>query len=273
MKTSYFGPDAWQNVGTTFDMTLQDVIDYGYDIGLNDYPIWDEKRRDWLNEMIIDHFRFREIAAETPLLFCNWINRLMRENMPFINPFFETAYEMTLEALRENYRMERDTTENIAGTATDESSATTETDMQTDTGETGSLTHTDEASSTVSGDTTSYSSTNPKQTMVNKDTTLYYDAGTKAESSTTNSASDDMSETTSRDVEDHTYGTQSTTETDSTITNTDRTRHELEHGITGNSITEWLEAWSRLSITPVKMVFQVLEPAFCQLWSSHFNSF
>lgn len=273
MKTSYYGPDDWQNVGTAYGMTLQDVIDYGYDIGLKDYPIWDEKRREWLNEMIVDHFRFREISAETPLLFCNWINRLMRENMPFINPFFEAAYDMTLEALRENYKLTRDVTENIDGQATDVSSANTETDMQVDTGETATLTHTDDATSQVSGESETYVSTNPKQTMVGKDGTSYYDSGTKVESTTTNSANDEMNESTERDLDQHTYGSQVTSETDNTTTNTDRTRHDYEHGINGNSVTDWLETWNRLSINPVKMVFQILEPAFCQLWTSHFNCF
>lgn len=65
------------------------VNKYGYDLELNDYPIFDETYRDVLNKLIIDHFWLREIAAETPTLFIFYLNRKMREEMPGINPVFE----------------------------------------------------------------------------------------------------------------------------------------------------------------------------------------
>lgn len=62
---------------------------YGYDIGLDDYPIWDESKREWLNNRIIDHFRYRKISAETSTQFVFFLNRTMREQMPMMNPVFE----------------------------------------------------------------------------------------------------------------------------------------------------------------------------------------
>lgn len=61
---------------------------YGYDLELKDYPIWDESKREWLNERIIDHFRYRQIGTETPTKFIFFLNRKMYEIMPTINPIF-----------------------------------------------------------------------------------------------------------------------------------------------------------------------------------------
>lgn len=61
---------------------------YGYDLGMQDYPIWDESKRDWLNEKIINHFRYRKISAQTSTQFAFFLNRALDENMPAINPVF-----------------------------------------------------------------------------------------------------------------------------------------------------------------------------------------
>lgn len=77
---------------TTSNPTLHDIVElYGedYDGAMSDYPIWNEGEREWLNEMILDHFRYREIAQETPALFLYYLRRTMREMMPTVNPIFE----------------------------------------------------------------------------------------------------------------------------------------------------------------------------------------
>lgn len=61
---------------------------YGYDLGMKDYPIWDESKREWLNEKIINHFRYRKISAQTSTHFVFFLNRALDENMPAINPVF-----------------------------------------------------------------------------------------------------------------------------------------------------------------------------------------
>ena len=200
---TYIGPNHYENIGTTFNMTLRDILDYGYDIGLNDYPIWDETKRSWLNDRIVEHFEFREIAAETPAMFIKWINRLMRENMLWINTIFEATYEKPLDDLRINF----DTT------STNESSA--------------------EGSSSAH----SYASTNPKQTMVNKDATNYYDSGTYTESDSDNTS-------------------------DSTVTTS---------GYMGSDLSRWLTTWATTINNGLTLVFVALEPAFCHLYNDHFN--
>lgn len=61
---------------------------YGCDLGMKDYPIWDESKREWLNEKIINHFRYRKISAQTSTQFIFYLNRALEENMPAINPVF-----------------------------------------------------------------------------------------------------------------------------------------------------------------------------------------
>ena len=76
---------------TTSNPTLHDIVElYGedYEGAMTDYPIWDEKQREWLNEMILEHFRYREIAQETPAMFLFYLRRTMREMMPTVNPVF-----------------------------------------------------------------------------------------------------------------------------------------------------------------------------------------
>lgn len=71
--------------------TLYDCVHlYGHDFGeeLGQYPIFDETMREWLNGRIFDHFKYREIASDTPALFFDNMQRLMHESMPQVNPLF-----------------------------------------------------------------------------------------------------------------------------------------------------------------------------------------
>lgn len=70
---------------------LRTLVNNGYDLGLKDYPIFDESYRAVLNQKIIDHYYMREIGAETPELFTFYLNRKMREIMPYYNQLYESA--------------------------------------------------------------------------------------------------------------------------------------------------------------------------------------
>lgn len=80
--------------------TLNDVIvGLGYDIGLKDYPVFDESYRASLNAGIVDHFRYRRIASETPAMFVFMLNRRMREQMPAYNALYREVMSETFDAL------------------------------------------------------------------------------------------------------------------------------------------------------------------------------
>lgn len=72
--------------------TLHDCIElYGleFDSYMADYPIWDEAKREWLNERIREHFEYRQIAQETPAKHGYFLHRTMADMMPSLNPMFK----------------------------------------------------------------------------------------------------------------------------------------------------------------------------------------
>ena len=76
----------------TFTMELRDAIEsLGGNIGLDDYPIFDEGYRTPLNTKITNHFRFREIGVETPNMFAFYMRQTMHEIMPPMNELYKSA--------------------------------------------------------------------------------------------------------------------------------------------------------------------------------------
>jgi hypothetical protein len=73
-----------------FTRYLSELIDDGYDLGMQDYPIWDEAYREELNKKIIDHYYYHEIAFETDELFIWFLNVSLRENMPYFNNLYSS---------------------------------------------------------------------------------------------------------------------------------------------------------------------------------------
>lgn len=68
---------------------LRDLVEgMGYELGLDDYPIFDEAYRARLNRAIYEHFMFRRIASSTPQKFIFFLNRYMRENMETYNALY-----------------------------------------------------------------------------------------------------------------------------------------------------------------------------------------
>lgn len=61
-----------------YAMTLRELIDNGFDIGLKDYPIFNEDYRPILNQAIIDHYYFREIGFQNPNIWKHRLNARMR---------------------------------------------------------------------------------------------------------------------------------------------------------------------------------------------------
>ena len=67
--------------------TLQHLLESGFDIGLDQYPIFDEAYRQELNDKIIDEFFLREING-TADAFKFYINRAMNKIMPYYNKLY-----------------------------------------------------------------------------------------------------------------------------------------------------------------------------------------
>ena len=69
---------------------LRYLIESNFDLGLDDYPIFDESYRSLLNEKIINHYYFREIGMETAELFKRYLNQTMKEIMPYYNQLYKS---------------------------------------------------------------------------------------------------------------------------------------------------------------------------------------
>jgi hypothetical protein len=74
-----------------YTIELRYLIEGNYDLGLKDYPIFDESYREQLNNKIIQHYYFREIGLETEALFKNRLNQKMNEIMPYYNQMYESS--------------------------------------------------------------------------------------------------------------------------------------------------------------------------------------
>lgn len=76
---------------SNYTTQLRYIIESGIDIGLHDYPIFDENYRDTLNKKLIDHYYMDEIGSETLQLFIFRLNRNMHEIMPYYNQLYKSA--------------------------------------------------------------------------------------------------------------------------------------------------------------------------------------
>lgn len=156
---SDFAPYAPQ---TSQAPRLCDLINYGFDLGLKDYPIYDEADRDRLNQAIVDHFYIREIAYETPGLFIFALNRQLNEQMPQINQVWEMLHSG------------EDFLTNASQTQTAET--------------TGASTSSDTADNDAIADSRVYNTNAPQVSMVGKDEMDYYDTGTGSKNTSSSHA-------------------------------------------------------------------------------------
>lgn len=119
-----------------YTIELRNLLASGYDIGLNDYHIYDETYRTVLNQKIIDRYYMREIGAETPGLFKLFFGRTLREIMPYYNELYKSAL-LVIDPLQD-YKLTESTQRVTAAestgtmeTATDETK-TTDTEITDD---------------------------------------------------------------------------------------------------------------------------------------------
>lgn len=147
---------------------LCDVLNYGFDLGLKDYPIYDESDRDRLNQSIVDHFYDREIAFETPGMFIFYLNRTMRERMPLINRAWEELKDIDVLSTNVN-----NSTSNASSTSSSQSESTSDAT----------------ASARV------LNTNAPQVAMIGKDEMQYYDTGTGSTNESATTANDTSTNT------------------------------------------------------------------------------
>lgn len=69
---------------------LRHLIESGFDLGLSEYPIFDERYRSVLNKKIIDRYLFREIGLETAGRFRHFLKMRMNEIMVYYNQLYKS---------------------------------------------------------------------------------------------------------------------------------------------------------------------------------------
>lgn len=76
-----------------FTIELRDVCARYSDaeLGLEAYPIFDEAYRPHLNELIKDHYWFRETAYETVAMFAHQLRHRLKLVMPYYNQLYEST--------------------------------------------------------------------------------------------------------------------------------------------------------------------------------------
>lgn len=74
-----------------YTMELGELVNAGYRIPLDNYPIFDERYRPVLNDKIIDHYFTREICCPEPQRFSRYLERRMNEIMPYYNQLYVSA--------------------------------------------------------------------------------------------------------------------------------------------------------------------------------------
>lgn len=84
-----------------YTTTIKTLLKHNFDLGLKDYPIFDENYRNTLNKKILDHYLESEIGFETPALFRHYLNSTMNEIMPYYNTLY-TKQVSLLDKLETN---------------------------------------------------------------------------------------------------------------------------------------------------------------------------
>lgn len=248
MSDDYIAKYAMPSRKSNFTMTLGEMIALGYDtaekLGLDDYPIFDESYRAYLNERIAAHFAMREIGMETPKLFVYYVRRTMWEQMPYFNQRYESTRKKIDPLMTMDYTAATDSANrsDMAGKSTASQQSKSNSNSTTDS-------TADTRAKTVNSEL--------PQTRVD-DFTLY---ATSASESDTNSTSHQSSDTSA------TSSTDSTNTTESNTSNSIGNSTTHTTGYSG-SPADLIRAWRESFINVDLEVIGSLESCFMQVWGT-----
>ena len=204
--------------GGVYTTRVATLVDDGVTFQLDDYPIFAEEYRRFLNNKIIEHYMFYEIGYETVSLFNFALGRKMREIMPYYNQRYKSCM-IEFEALStQDATSTLDTTTH--GTSSDTTHGTqsgTSSDTR-DTSGTSSDTRDTTTHETDERDTTTHETDTRDTTTHETDTrdgTSHTD-GTSSDTATgTSDGTSKKDETTSSDGDTSNTGTSKSRQVDS----------------------------------------------------------
>lgn len=207
-----------------YTVELRELLEHDVDIGLKTYPIWSEDHRQELNQKIINHYKYREIAFETPGRFIEELNIKMHEIMPYYNDLYKTTILEYNPIHNVDYTEEYETKRDTKGSSETLGSSTTNSE--------GSETVDGSSESTTTSDLST--STNHANTKVDIDTpqsNIDVDNITTTYPYASNVSQDKNNETSTKNNKDTTSGSGSST-TD--MTNESQSESELNTNTTEN---------------------------------------
>lgn len=243
--------------GAVFTVELGCLVESGFDLGLGDYPIFDEAYRDQLNAKIIDHYWFREIGMETPGLFKRFLRRRLNEVMPYYNELYKTTMA-EFDPLA-NYRQTRE-----GGRKTSAAEQRTQ-----DTQASFDNKRAEASSSTTASDTNStgrtVNSVTPQMQLSGREDYASSLVDTAGNSTVSGSASNDA---TSDEA-----GTSTGRTADSAASQGTEDYVETVSGLVGLTAPEALMRWRQSLLNVDLMAINELDDLFMGLYTDHWNGF
>ena len=111
-----------------YTTTIKNLVENGFDLGLKDYPIFDDEYREHLNDMIIKHYYISEIGFETAELFKMQLNNRMQEIMPYYNSLYNLQKDLLDSGIDMNVNLTESYEHNVNTDGTSTSSSNSNTD-------------------------------------------------------------------------------------------------------------------------------------------------
>lgn len=117
-----------------FTTKLRYILDdVNFDIGMEDYPIFDENYRHILNAKIFNHYYDYEIGFQTASMFRFYLNNTMNEIMPYYNKLY-LSENLISEPLLSFKRNSHTLSENISDTDVNATNTSEKDETQTNDG-------------------------------------------------------------------------------------------------------------------------------------------
>lgn len=100
-----------------YTISIKNLMKNNFDLGLHDYPIFDENYRTTLNNNILYYYYEDEIGLETPELFKTYLNRTMNRIMPYYNNLYNEQLKLLDKGLIDNVNYREESSRNINNTS------------------------------------------------------------------------------------------------------------------------------------------------------------
>lgn len=88
---------------SNFSITVYDLMKNNFDFGLDDYEIFDNGYRELLNNAILEHYKFKEIAFQNPMM---WRDRLRNRMNVIMRNKYNILYEKKMIEFNPLYNVE-----------------------------------------------------------------------------------------------------------------------------------------------------------------------